>query len=91
MNMGTLTGSPKPRALQLIAHYENQSRGYFGGGFGFITHDGNMETCIVIRSLRIKNNKIYLRAASGIVLDSELESEFKEIYLKANSCIKVLL
>ncbi len=90
MNMGTLTGAPKPSALRLIAKYEKNARGYFGGGFGFLTHTGELETCIVIRSIRCKNGKAFIRAGGGIVADSIISNEFAETEHKARSCMKAL-
>ncbi len=90
MNMGTLTGAPKPSALQFINQYETNARGFFGGGFGFITHQGELETAIVIRSMRIKNQTVYIRAGGGIVADSQVENEWEETENKAASCIKAL-
>lgn len=90
MNMGTLTGAPKVKAMQLIAGYEKNEHGYFGGGFGFVTHDGQLETTIVIRSMRIKKGKVYLRAAAGIVADSVPESEWLETEMKMRACVRAL-
>ena len=90
MNMGTLTGAPKVRAMQLIAEAETNEHGYFGGGFGFVTHDGKLETTIVIRSMRIKQGKVYLRAAAGIVADSVAESEWLETEMKMKACVRAL-
>lgn len=90
MNMGTLTGAPKVKAMQLIASAEENERGYFGGGFGFITHDGNMETTIIIRSMRIKGGKVYLRAGAGIVADSDPDSEYQETEAKMRACVRAL-
>ncbi|MDO8953841.1 MAG: anthranilate synthase component I family protein [Gammaproteobacteria bacterium] len=91
MNMGTLTGAPKVRATQLIARYEKNARGFFGGGFGIISSNGNMDTCIVIRSIRVKNDRVYLRAAAGIVADSHPIQEYEETETKMAACKKALL
>ena len=90
MNMGTLTGAPKPMAQQIIAAHEANGRGYFGGGFGVITFSGEMETAIVIRSLRFKRGKVYARAAAGIVADSVPESEYEETLHKMRATLQVL-
>ncbi|MCW5590365.1 MAG: anthranilate synthase component I family protein, partial [Legionellales bacterium] len=90
MNMGTLTGAPKPSALTLINRYEKNARGLFGGGFGVITHDGDLEMTIIIRALRIKHNQVYLRAASGIVADSIVEHEFQETEHKSRAGMSAL-
>jgi anthranilate synthase component I len=90
MNMGTLTGAPKPSALNIISEFEVNERGYYGGAFGFITHAGDMETAIVIRSMRIKDDKVYLRASAGIVADSIAEHEWQETEVKMRSCVVAL-
>jgi len=88
--MGTLTGAPKLRAMQLIAKYETNRRGFFGGGFGVISASGQMNTCIVIRSIRVKHGKIYLRAGAGIVADSHPQSEYEETEHKMAACKQAL-
>jgi anthranilate synthase component 1 len=90
MNMGTLTGAPKPKAMQLIAQYENNARGFFGGGFGLISGSGELHTCIVIRSMRVKGNRIYLRAGGGIVADSHPGAEYEETQHKMAACKRAL-
>ena len=90
MNMGTLTGAPKPKAMAPIARYEKLSRGFYGGGFGFITHQGEMETAIIIRSMRIQGGRVFLRASAGLVLDSVPESEYLETENKMRSCVRAL-
>ncbi len=90
MNMGTLTGAPKVEAMKLIRKYEKTKRGFYGGAIGYITPDGDMDTAIIIRSMRIKNNTVYIRAGAGIVYDSNPESEFIETERKAAACLKAL-
>ena len=90
MNMGTLTGAPKTSALNIIRKLEKNARGYFGGAFGFMTADGELETTIVIRSIRFKQQNAYVRAAGGIVVDSLSSHEWQETVHKASSCIKAL-
>lgn len=91
MNMGTLTGAPKPSALKIIAELEKNARGLFGGGFGFITPNNELEMTIIIRSLRFKNNKVFVRAASGIVADSIVAKEWEETEVKAAACLRALV
>ncbi len=89
MNMGTLTGAPKPNALNIIAEQESHARGYFGGAFGFVSSK-RLETAIVIRSMRFKNNKVYCRAGGGIVADSVPSKEWEETENKMRACITAL-
>ncbi|CAL4324525.1 Anthranilate synthase component 1 [Buchnera aphidicola (Myzocallis carpini)] len=70
MNMGTLTGAPKVRAMQLIATIENNKRGSYGGAIGYFTGLGFLDTCIVIRSAYIENNIATVQSGAGIVIDS---------------------
>ena len=70
--------------------YEKTKRGFYGGAVGYITPSGDLDTTIVIRSIRIKGNKAYVRAGAGIVYDSNPESEFLEIERKAYACLKAI-
>jgi anthranilate synthase component 1 len=77
-NMGTLTGAPKPRAMELIRALEGTARGFYGGAVGWLLADGTMATCIAIRCLRRKGGVYHLRAGAGVVLDSVPERELQE-------------
>lgn len=76
---GTLSGTPKPKALELISKYEKEARGFYGGGIGFIGANGDINMAIIIRSVLSKNNTLHYQAGAGIVLDSIRESELAEI------------
>jgi len=76
---GTLSGTPKPKALELINKYESGKRDYYGGAIGFIGFDGNVNLAIIIRSIFSKNNVLHYRAGAGIVLDSTPENELQEV------------
>ena len=84
--MGTLTGAPKLRAMELIRANEPHSRGYYGGAVGYLLQDGTFDSCIVIRSLRYKNGTYLTRAGAGIVADSVPERELAETNHKARAC-----
>ena len=90
MNMGTLTGAPKLEAMKLVRLYEKTKRGFYGGAVGYITPSGDLDSTIVIRSIRIKGNKAYVRVGAGIVYDSNPESEFLETERKAYACLKAI-
>lgn len=79
---GTLSGTPKPRALELINNYEKTSRDYYGGAIGMIGADGNLNMAIVIRSILSKNNNLHYRAGAGIVLNSIPQRETQEVHHK---------
>ena len=76
---GTLSGAPKYKAMELIDRYENQSRGYYGGGIGYIGFNGDVNHAIMIRSFLSKNNMMYYQAGAGIVADSKEENELNEV------------
>ena len=90
MNMGTLTGSPKIRATELIREAEGERRGSYGGAIGYITGEGDMDTCIVIRSAFVKNGMAYIQAGAGIVFDSVPQNEANETRNKAAAVIKAI-
>ena len=91
MNMGTLTGAPKVEAMKLIRGVEKNRRGFYGGSVGFITPSKDMETCIAIRTMKIVDDKAYIRAGAGIVYDSIPSSEFDETEKKAGACVDAII
>ena len=80
---GTLTGAPKVRAMQIIDELESVRRGAYGGAVGYFSFSGNMDLCITIRTMVIKDGRIYVQAGAGIVYDSQPESEHQETRSKA--------
>ena len=86
MNMGTLSGAPKVRAMQLIAAAEGKRRGSYGGAVGYFTAHGDLDTCIVIRSAYVQEGIATVRAGAGIVLDSVPQSEADETEIKPARC-----
>lgn len=91
MNMGTLTGSPKIRAMNLIYNYENDSRGSYGGSVGYITGSGKLDTCIIIRSAYVQNNIATVQVGVGILYDSIPYHEIKESKNKSQAIINAIL
>lgn len=87
---GTLSGTPKIRACELIAELENNKRGIYGGAIGYIDFTGNLDTAIAIRIIYKKNGKIFVRSGAGIVADSVPEKEFEECLNKARACLAAL-
>ena len=79
---GTLSGTPKPKALELIQKYETDNRNFYGGAIGLIGANGDLNTAIVIRSILSRNNVLHYRAGAGVVLDSIPESETQEVHHK---------
>lgn len=82
---GTLSGAPKYRAMQLIDHYEADSREFYGGCIGFISHDNQLNHAIMIRTFLSKDNTLHYQAGAGIVVNSSPESELNEIYHKTSA------
>lgn len=76
---GTLSGTPKPKALELLQQLEGNNRDYYGGAIGFLGIDGSVNLAIVIRSMLSRNNVLHFRAGAGIVLDSVPENELQEV------------
>ena len=87
---GTVTGAPKVRAMEVIEELESTKRGPYAGAVGYFSFTGNMDTCITIRTLIIKNNEVYIQAGAGIVADSKPELEYKETINKAKAMLKAL-
>ncbi|PVU92464.1 hypothetical protein BB561_003821 [Smittium simulii] len=87
---GTLSGSPKVRAVQLIYEAEKQKRGVYAGAVGHFQYNGDMDTCIAIRTIVFKDDVAYLQAGAGIVYDSVPEKEWAETIAKSMSNIKTI-
>ncbi len=87
---GTLSGAPKVRAMEIIDEMENRKRCLYGGTVGYLAFDGNIDTCIAIRTVLIKNDKAYIQAGAGIVADSIPEKEYVETQNKALAIINAI-
>ena len=87
---GTLSGAPKIRAMEILDELEPTRRGPYGGAVGCIDYYGNMNTCITIRTMLLKNNTAYVQAGGGIVADSVPEREYEETINKAKAMFKAL-
>lgn len=90
MNMGTLTGAPKIRAMQLIREVEQRRRGSYGGAVGYLTGHGDMDTCIVIRSAYVEDGIASVQAGAGVVYDSVPQAEADETRGKAQAVINAI-
>ncbi|MSU69619.1 MAG: anthranilate synthase component I [Opitutaceae bacterium] len=85
---GTVTGAPKIRAMQIIAAHEPSQRGFYAGALGYFGYDGNMDTCIMLRTSLLKDGQIHIQAGAGIVADSVPASEYQETISKASALLK---
>jgi anthranilate synthase component I len=87
---GTVSGAPKIRAMEIIEELEPFRRGFYAGAVGYFSFLGNMDTCITIRSILIKDGKAYVQAGGGIVADSDPEKEYEETLHKAQAIFKAI-
>jgi len=87
---GTVSGAPKIRAMEIIEELESVQRGPYAGAVGYFGFSGNMDTCITIRSILIKDRMAYVQSGAGIVADSVPEKEFEETLNKAQAIFKAI-
>jgi anthranilate synthase component 1 len=87
---GTLSGAPKPRAMEIIERLEPTRRGLYGGAIGYFDFTGNIDTCIAIRTALIKDGRAYVQAGAGVVADSDPESENQETLNKAAAVLTAI-
>jgi anthranilate synthase component 1 len=87
---GTVSGAPKIRAMQIIAGLEQTARGPYAGCVGYFSFNGNLDTCITIRTALIKDGMAYVQAGGGWVNDSTPEAEFQETVNKSMALRKAV-
>jgi len=87
---GTVSGAPKIRAMEIIEELEPCRRGFYAGAVGYFSFQGNMDTCIAIRSILVKDGKAYVQAGGGVVADSDPEKEYEETLHKARAIFKAI-
>ncbi len=87
---GTVTGTPKLRAMQRIDELEPVARGFYAGSVAHLDFDGNMDSCIVLRSVATAGGRAYWQASAGIVADSEPQAEYQEVFAKTRIVRDVL-
>lgn len=87
---GTVSGAPKIRAMEIIDELEPTRRGPYAGSVGYIDFSGNMDTCIAIRTMILKDGKAYVQAGGGIVYDSKPDYEFRETVNKAKALFRAV-
>ena len=87
---GTVSGAPKVRAMEIIDELEPHRRGPYAGAVGYIDYNGNMDTCIALRTMVIQGNTAYVQAGAGIVADSDPTSEYHETLNKARGLLKAI-
>jgi anthranilate synthase component 1 len=84
---GTVSGAPKVRACEIIAELEPETRGAYAGGVGYFSPDGNMDSCIVLRTAVVKDGVMHIQAGAGIVADSDPDYEQRECEAKSGALI----
>jgi len=87
---GTVSGAPKVRAVQIIRELEPDDRGIYAGAVGYFDYSGNMDTCIAIRTLVLKNGTATIQAGAGIVADSVPALEYEETVNKAKALLRAI-
>lgn len=85
---GTVSGAPKVRAMEIIAELEPDRRGVYAGCMGYFGANGNMDTCIAIRTAVVKDGMVHVQAGAGIVHDSDPGSEYRECVAKARGMMR---
>ena len=88
--VGTVSGAPKIRAMQIIDEFEPTRRGPYAGAVGYVDFSGNMDMCIALRTMVIAGGKVYLQAGGGVVLDSVPQNEYDETINKAKALLKAI-
>jgi anthranilate synthase component 1 len=87
---GTVSGAPKIRAMQIIAGSEPMQRGFYAGVLGWFGYDGNLDSCIMLRTALLQNGHVYIQSGAGLVADSVPASEFHETIFKASALFKAV-
>jgi anthranilate synthase component 1 len=87
---GTVSGAPKIRAMQIITEIEQLQRGFYAGALGYFGYDGNMDTCIMLRTALLKAGQVYIQAGGGWVADSVPADEYQETINKASALLKAV-
>ncbi|MGE4063471.1 MAG: anthranilate synthase component I [Rhodospirillaceae bacterium] len=85
---GTVSGAPKIRAMEIIDELETERRGFYGGAIGYLSVNGEMDTCIALRTALVKDGEIVIQAGGGVVADSDPEAEFQESNNKARALVR---
>jgi anthranilate synthase component 1 len=87
---GTVSGAPKIRAMQVISELEQTQRGPYAGAVGYFSFNGNVDSCITLRTALLKDGVAYVQAGGGIVADSDAKYEFQETVNKSKAMLKAI-
>ncbi len=87
---GTVSGAPKVRAMQIIAEKEPVQRGFYAGALGYFGYDGNLDSCITLRTALLRDGRVHIQAGGGVVADSDPAAEYMETVNKAGALLKAV-
>jgi len=87
---GSITGAPKIRAMEIIDELEPAKRGFYGGAIGYLSYSGDLDTCIHIRTVIVKDGTAHVQAGAGVVADSDPAYEHRETIAKAGAVFGAL-
>lgn len=87
---GTVSGAPKIRAMEIISELEGEQRGVYAGAVGYLSHSGNQQTAIALRTMVMKDGRAYIQAGCGVVADSDPTYEYEESLNKAKALLRAL-
>jgi anthranilate synthase component 1 len=87
---GTVSGSPKVRAMEIINELEKNKRCAYAGAVGYFGFDGTLDSCIALRTCLLKDNKAYVQAGAGVVADSDPTYEYNEVLNKARAMLRAI-
>ncbi len=88
--MGTVSGAPKIRAMEIIEELEPSRRGAYGGAFGYVAYDGHMDVALTLRTIVIAKEQLHIQAGAGVVYDSNPTAEYQECLNKAQAMLKAV-
>ncbi len=88
--VGTVSGAPKIRAMEIIDEFEPTKRGPYAGAVGYVDFCGNMDTCITLRTMVISGGKVHIQAGGGVVADSDPQAEYQETINKAKALLRAI-
>jgi anthranilate synthase component 1 len=87
---GTVSGAPKVRAMEIIDELEPTRRGPYAGAIGYLSYSGDLDSCIYIRTILVRDGRAYVQAGAGIVADSDPESEYMETVNKSRAMFRAI-
>lgn len=85
---GTVSGAPKVRAMEIIDELESERRSFYAGAVGYFSANGQMDTCIALRTALVKDGEMIVQAGAGIVADSDPDKEWEECHNKARALVR---